>query len=102
MTDEIDVRRPREMLWVLSAANQELSVRLHLRRLQQQCFERFLTILGVSPQIGKIGFIMRERPRGTMQIRVDMTIERRDTSGAQSSAKFIQRAAPAVAQYQIK
>jgi hypothetical protein len=37
-----------------------------------------------------------------MQIRVDMTVERRDTSGAQASAKFIERAAPAVAQYQIK
>ena len=37
-----------------------------------------------------------------MQIRIDMTIERRDTPGAQSRMEFIERAAATIAQYQIK
>src|SRR5947209_20566784 len=97
MADEVDVRGPGEMLRILSTADQEPLVRAHLGGRHQQCLECFLTVLGIGAQIGKIGSIVRKRPGGTMQIRIDMTIKRSDSAGAESSSEFLERAATAVA-----
>src|SRR3954464_6570922 len=75
MTNEINIGRPRKMLRVLSAADQEPSIRPQLRRYHQQGLEGVLAVFRVGSQIGKIGAIMRQRRRRMMQIRIDMTVE---------------------------
>ena len=59
MTNEINIGRPRKLLRVLSAANQEPSIRPQPRRHHQQCLEGVLAVFRVGSQIGKIGTITR-------------------------------------------
>src|SRR3954447_23512657 len=102
MTNEIDVRRPREVLRILGTGNQKPSIRSQLRRHNQQYIERLLAIFRVGADVGKVSTIMRQRLRRPMQVRIDMTIERRNLSCAKALAQFIERSASAIAQDQIE
>src|SRR5438270_10911784 len=90
MADEIDVIGPRKLVRILRTSDEEPLRRPLGCRSNEQSLEGDLTIGGIGAEIGKIGLIVRERDDRTMDVGVDVAIERCDPVSAQSMAELQQ------------
>src|SRR4051812_851977 len=91
VADEIDVRRPRKIGRILGAADQETEILPEARRRHEQLFERALPVLGIRAEIGEIGAVMRLGGNGTVNVGIDVSIERSDVARAEFGAKLIEQ-----------
>ena len=96
MPHEIDVRRPREVVRILRAADQEAPVRRAPRRLDEQRFERCLPVFRIGAEIGEIGAIVRLCRRRPMHVGIDMAVERCDVAGTELVPELLEDVGPPV------
>src|SRR5436305_8171300 len=92
MLHEIDVRRPWESVGILGASDQEAKVVPRLCGSHEQCFERWLAIFGVRPEVRQVSAIVRLWRDRPVNIGVDMTVKRLDVTCAESGTELVRDA----------
>src|SRR3569833_1793033 len=103
MTDEMDVRRPGEIMRILCSFDQEAAIPSLARRLHKQVFQCLLAIRRVGTEIGQIRQVMRSRRHRTVNVRIDMAIQRLDAAGTELPPVFLHETrSSGEAQYEIK
>src|SRR5688500_12393306 len=102
MADEINVARPRKILRVLRAANQEAHVRTHPSPLDEDPLQRCLPIRRVRSEITQIARKFRQRIRRSVYIRIDAPVKRSDTARPEPLTNQFQRRSAGIAKNEIE
>src|SRR5579884_3923974 len=93
MTDKKDVAPPGECIWIQSTSDEESQVWALFCRLDEQFLQGCLPVLGISPEIGKIGAVGIARLGRAVMFRIDVTVEWSDRTGAEIFAQCVESAA---------
>src|SRR5947209_14601767 len=102
MSAEPDISQPREPLRVKSAAYEKFLRRQPLRHPQEQLVQRFLSILGIGPQVRKVGSIFLHRLDRIVHGGIDAAVERGDSLCPQARLEFVQRRTARIAEHQVE
>src|SRR4051812_4506224 len=102
MSDKVNIAGPRKCVWVLGSAHQELASWQPAGRLDEQPLERSLPIARESPQIGKVAFELVALRRRVMDRRIDTTVNRHDSLGAQPCGEIVERPPAGIAKHYIE
>lgn len=99
--DEEDIRGPGKLGRIERAAQTEPPVGQLARRLQEEIGERLLPVLGISTQVGQVGFEPRVRSCGSMDVGVHATIERHNFPRSEHIPNFVESLTAVVAEDEI-
>src|SRR4051812_10908873 len=102
VANEENIRMPGEVLRILRAGDQKPIAGASPGWLNQQRSKRPLTIGRIGAEIGQIGSVMGDWRHRPMHVRIDMTVERQDQTGAQPLAKLGECRTARVAEYNIE
>ena len=102
VTDEKDVVRPRKIIRVLCAADEEALAGAASRRLDEQGFQCGLSVGRECAEIGEIGRKVRGGFCGPVDVGIDMSVERNHAPCAKPVAQPVDRRSARISKDEIE
>lgn len=102
VTDEPEIVGPGKAIGITGAPQHEAFVPAAARGLDEQPLQSVLPVIGVSAEVGEIRAPQRIAGDGMMGQRIDVSVQGRDSPGAQQALEAVQCSAAGVAEYQVE